>query len=230
MATALTWSQALEGTSCPVPEFCNFWIPAGSGSVWFDTGAVRAPQQGRKEGRRGGRDRGEVWVVLPIFSSHLMRLRTTSFVPLAIPLCNAPGPLSEASSEPGGPCPPSSLWTRPALLPETLGVCSGVFATWERWFSTQAGAAKRERETGARVVHPTLACICHPRCGLAWGLRLQSQCESCRRQLWGCRDEPRAGCAPWMGPGLQKNCLLRPPAPPLPSVVNLNNGPMLTVP
>lgn len=69
----------------------------------FDIGAVRASQQGRKEGRRGSRDRGEVWVVPPIFSSHPARLRTTSFVPLAVPLCNAPGPLSGASSELGGP-------------------------------------------------------------------------------------------------------------------------------
>lgn len=141
-----------------------------------DIGAVRAPQQGRTEGRRGGRDRGEVWVVPPIFSSHWVRLRTPSFVPLAVPLCNAQGPLSEASSEPGGPCAHQ--------VHSGLGLSSCL----RLWVSAlghlppgSVGSPIRQEMRRRRVRQELGLCItrlhasCCPRSSLAWGLHPQSQ-------------------------------------------------------
>lgn len=95
-----------------------------------------------------------------------MRLRAPSFVPLAVPLCHAQGPLSEASSEPGGPCAHQ--------VHSGLGLSSCLRLWVSALGHLPPGSVgfpirqemRRGRVRRARAVHHTLACILLPRA--AW--------------------------------------------------------------
>lgn len=148
--------------------------------------------------------------------------------PYAVPLC-VPGPLSEASSEPRGSRVHGSRWTRPALLPETLGVCSRVFATWERLVLHSGRSCEGEGGEGLGSCIPHLHASATP--GAAWpGACVCRANASPAGDSLGLQGRAQGrGVHPWVRAS-RRSASPRPPALLPPSVVNLGNGHMLPVP